>query len=271
MKIHFVRFNIVFVLTAVYFICSSCGLFTKRSSSICIESNKWKYSDYSQKPLFPNEVFAKGFSVYFNFVGKNTRIYNEEKEIKQSILQAFQVAITNWGVSLMINNNVDSSIKNYIQNYSFKQGNNFLYNAPIVFSVDCPGDANFILNIYFPGGNKFPGGKELLGKSQIKGRTIFINMHDYQMVYNQRLFSIKDASGNLNIVPILLHELGHSFGLIHNNVKKSIMSPALDVMSNIPTPADGLLFSKILLTINKGSVAGVFIPTECVGLRLTQN
>jgi len=234
----------------------------------CQETNQWKYQDYTQKPLFANKVFTKGFGVYIQWQGTKKQIATRTGGIRDAILQGFQVALTNWGVSLLMNkDHLDPSIQKYIDDYSFKQGNNRLYNAPMVFTVDCPEDANFVILVYFQKGKKFPDDKNVLAESQIKGRTILLNLHDHQAMYEQRLFDIRDSAGNLNIVPILAHELGHSFGLVHTTGHASIMAASLDLIARFPTQQDGLDLAKVLLTAIEGTAPGYFSPTDCAGLK----
>ncbi len=236
-------------------------------SQNCIESNKWKYEDYTKKPLFANQIFTKGYGVFIYFRQKDP----VSKELKDSltniITNGFRTALTNWGVSLIMNKETLSpEIKKYLDDYSFKSGGNYTYNAPNVFTVDCIENANFVFQVYFKKGEKFRDKKSILAKAQVRGRTIILNMQKQKIVYNQRFFDVVKDNSLYNIVPIIAHELGHCFGLVHDTSGKSIMSPYAINMANFPTKNDGKNFAAILSVALKGTEPGYFNPTECMGL-----
>jgi hypothetical protein len=238
-------------------------------STNCIESNRWKFEDYTQKPFFANQIFTKGYGIYVLFHSKKEPDKFIKDSIENSILNGFRVALTNWGVSLLINkDSLSPEIKKYLDDYSFKNGNNSTYNAPMVFKVDCIENANFVIQVYFEKGKKFKDDKSVLAKAQIKGRTIIMNMQTHIIRYEQRLFDVYLPNNGFNIVPILAHELGHCFGLTHDTSGLSIMAITTKNIARFPTQRDGLNFAKILALKLKGTNAGYFNPTECVGLKV---
>lgn len=238
------------------------------SQNNCIESNKWKFEDYTQKPLFANQVFTKGYGVYVLFQSHRQPDKVIKDSIESAIFNGFRIALTNWGVALIMNkDSLSPDLKKYLDDYSFKDGNNYTYNAPMVFKVDCIENANFVIQVYYNGGKKFKDNQSIIAKAQMKGRTIIINMQTHSMLYEQNLFEVYAPNGNLNIVPILAHELGHSFGLTHDTTGLSIMAVTTKNISRFPTKKDGLNFEKVLALKLKGTNPGYFNPTECVGLK----
>lgn len=234
----------------------------------CNESNRWKFEDYTQKPIFANQIFTKGFGVYVLFQSKKKPDKFIRDSIENSILNGFRVALTNWGIALVMNkDSLSAEIKKYLDNYSFENGNNYTYNAPMVFKVDCIENANFVIQVYFKKGKKFKDDKSVLAKAQIKGRTIIVNMQTHLICYKQGLFDVYFPNNEFNIVPILAHELGHCFGLIHDTSGLSIMAITTKNIARYPTQKDGLNFTKILVLKLRGTNPGYFNPTECAGLK----
>lgn len=243
---------------------------TQKVSSIqkCNERIRWKFEDYTKKPLFANQIFTKGYGIHIVYESKNELPQIVRDSMSFILLSGFRAALTTWGVSLIANkSNLSKDIVGYLDAYSFKTGNNYTYNAPQIFSVDCIENANFVIRVYTQNGKKFKDSKQILAKAQIQGRTIIINMQNHQMIYNQKLFQLKSGLF-FNIVPILAHELGHSFGLSHQNEGKSIMASSAKSISNFPLMKDGQNFADVLGKQIKGGAPGYFNPTECVGLRL---
>jgi hypothetical protein len=234
----------------------------------CAERYKWQYEDYTKKYFFVNQVFSKGFGLYISVEGAKRPTKSQTDSVGNMIGAAFRTALTNWGVALiMVKDKLPVELKNYIDDNTFKDGGRSLYNAPQVFNVDCPEDANFVIRVYIPACKKFPDVKQVLAKAQISGRAIMMNMQSQKVIYNQRFFDVQDGMNNYNLVPILAHELGHCFGLQHSSGYASIMAATALQLSRFPTAKDGLNFATILQTQITGAAPGFFSPTECVGLK----
>ncbi|WP_158569014.1 matrixin family metalloprotease [Chitinophaga silvisoli] len=227
----------------------------------------WQFEDYSKKPLLANQIFSKGFTVFVVIEGKPKHIAQLRDSVNALIANSFRVALTNWGVSMLINyKRMPKSVQEYLDNYTLKEAGHSTYNAPPVFLVECPENANMVVHVYTDGGKKFPDGNAVLAKAQVQGRTLFINMRDHRMIYNQRAFDLT-FENYYNLVPILAHEIGHCFGLNHSRSSNSIMSTKISLLSKFPTAADGDSLAKVLLTRIVGTPAGYFNPTGCIGLR----
>lgn len=233
----------------------------------CVEVGKWKYQDYTAKAFFPNQIFAKGFSVNVQFI-KRKRNQADTKKIRDDIVNAFRSALTLWGVSLiMIQKELPAELNGYIKDNTFYKVGSSTYNPPMVFAVDCPEDANFVIKVFLNKTGKFPGKRKDLALAQISGRTIMLNMHRNKLVYDQQFFSVSDEQKvYFNLVSVLSHELGHSFGLAHTTLDPSIMNPSIWHIPYVPTKDDGRQFARILDSVITGGTAGYFSPKECTGL-----
>lgn len=253
---------------AIAILVSACSGTHQLHEIKCVERYRWKYEDYTKKPLFANQIFTKGFSLYILPEGKQSNNQLWSDSIKTIVSAAFRTALTNWGVALMLNgDSLAPVLKQYIDDNSLKENGHSTYNAPQVFTVDCPENANFIIHIFYPSGKKFPDIRDVLAKAQVKGRTLILNMQSQHLIYSQRFFDVKDTSGAYNLVPLLAHELGHCFGLSHISTFPSVMNPIAPAMNRFPTAKDGAAFSLILQTLIQGAAPGYFSPTECAGLR----
>ena len=91
-----------------------------------------------------------------------------------------------------------------------------------------------------------------------------MNLANYKYYYD---LASHEYSYNkkINLITVLCHELGHSFGLTHVNDEKSIMNP--DNMNFEPTKNDMYRLIKILSKNIKGESPGYFNEKNCSGLK----
>jgi len=236
--------------------------------SDCYDKYSWKYEDYTKKSLFPNLLFSLGYTLYIDFDSAGKISLEEQRSVTSAITSGFRTAIMNWTASLNYNRStLNPLIVRYIDDNIFVDGDKRIFNAPQVFTVNCPKDANFIIKIFLKNGEKFPD-KDVIAKAQIQGRTIILNMHDFHLKYASGLFNVRDMEGNINIVPVIAHELGHSFGLEHTPDENSIMNASFNHIGSFPTKNDGKLFADILLKTLNPKSPGFFDPNDCSGLKV---
>lgn len=247
----------------------NCKTRPPASQAACIERYKWQYADYTQKHFFVNQVFAKGFAVFVNIQSRRKVQPLVKDSIHQIVIDGFRTALTNWGVSLLMNKvRLSGPLKKYLDEYTMQGDGHSTYNAPQVFEVDCPENANFVVNVYIPKGRKFPANKGVLAIAELPGRAIMLNMQSQVLRYNQRFFDVMNSWQEYNLVPVLAHELGHCFGLRHTTSLPSIMAVSATELNRFPSPEDGIQFALILDSAITGNAPGYFSPAGCTGLRV---
>ena len=116
------------------------------------------------------------------------------------------------------------------------------------------------------GGDFGPGDSSYLAKAQIEGRTVFLNAADHRFGYalNRQI-----AAGAYDLIRVLAHELGHSFGLQDEYLGTEvplIMNPDTKPMEI--TERDATAFASALEKSVKGTTPGYFNATQCGGLRV---
>lgn len=107
---------------------------------------------------------------------------------------------------------------------------------------------------------------QLLAKAHVEGRTLLINAIDHSFVL--ALGALQTPDGRYSLVSVLAHELGHAFGLDHDDAAAaSIMSAAVSTMSLEPTDADAREVARVLGREIQGSPPGALTFAGCKGLR----
>lgn len=229
----------------------------------CRERMRWAIAA-GQKPIYNNRIFSKALPYYVRFVG----VTEHQTEISDAIGDALQNALTQWGASLLaIRGDLDETLRKYVESMLLCEEGNCTYTAPPAVKMDCQENASMIIIVY--GGDRFPAPQEwVAGMAKSEGRTILLNAHDFEVLYDQKLFSTWSPEGHLNLTPILVHELGHTFGLAHSRVRGSIMQADLSAPAErrFAGPADGVQFAKILRKRVDGGVPGDFDISDCQGV-----
>jgi predicted Zn-dependent protease len=242
---------------------SPASLSGRADKSTCKERMIWAITA-GQKPIYNNRIFSKALPYFVRFVG----VTSHQAEISDAIGNALQNALTQWGSSLLaIRKDLDDPLRKYVESMLLCEEGHCTYTAPPAVQMDCQENAAMIIIVYE--GTQFPAPQQwVAGMAKSEGRTILLNAHDFNVLYDQRLFSTWSAKGDLNLTPVLVHELGHSFGLVHSTVHGSIMQADLSDQNarRFATPLDGAQFAQILRKVVDGGVPGDFQVSECQGV-----
>lgn len=217
--------------------------------------------------LIDNYLFTKNVALYVR-VPKYSNAA-EKSKLETQVKNAYISALTLWGVSLMLaKKDLPIAVKKYLTDYTFMNGSNGVYNAPLVDIVSCEHDASVIVSLNEKGNKIFNNDKALVALSQMPGRYIMLNYSSHGFYYRQNSFSTS-STDSLNLVVVLAHEIGHSLGLSHNTHNDhSIMSPDFnDLVFGVLTK-DGSNFAEVLIKSIDGPAPGVYNAFACSGLRL---
>jgi predicted Zn-dependent protease len=229
----------------------------------CEERMLWAIAD-GQKPIYNNRIFSKALPYYIRFVG----VAERREQISDAIGSALQNALTQWGAALLaIKTELDPQLRAYVESMLLCEEGHCTYSAPPAVQMQCQQNAAMVIIVY--DGDSFPASQQwVAGLARLEGRTILLNAHDFRFIYDQTLFYTWNAAGNLNLTPILVHELGHSFGLSHSTALGSIMRADLSALGErrFATPSDGLAFAKVLKKSVDGGVPGEFAISDCSGV-----
>jgi hypothetical protein len=229
----------------------------------CHDPMQWAVAE-GKKPVYNNRIFAKAFPYFIQFVG----VSDDSGDLARQIDQSLQNALTQWGASLLAGRSqLEPALKTYVESMLLCSGGRCQYTAPPAVLMTCPQNAAMVIIVYK--GARFPAAQEwVAGMAKREGRTILLNASDFSVVYNQLLFSTWSETGDLNLTPVLAHELGHSFGLSHSGKRGSIMAADLSAkdVRRFVAPVDGMEFANVLKKSVDGGIPGDFNLDECQGL-----
>lgn len=138
-----------------------------------------------------------------------------------------------------------------------------------MIQVVCKENASLIVRVSAARGGDFPkADADYLAKSQIEGRTVLLNEADHRFEYT---LTRKVDPGGYDLIWVLAHELGHSFGLPDEYLgpeHPSIMNP--DTRPLEITEDDALALGKSLEQSIRGATPGYFNATQCGGLKVSR-
>jgi hypothetical protein len=139
-----------------------------------------------------------------------------------------------------------------------------LLTPPQVVEVRCPSSALFIVR-WVTTASEVAFLDTDVAKARMQGRTVLINADTHVFRSDLAMQQIKEVS-TINLITVMAHELGHSFGLIHSKQVPSIMAPSLSLLARQPTDDDAAAFAGLLEQSIQGGPAGEFNASDCAGL-----
>ena len=179
---------------------------------------------------------------------------------------AFGTALTMWMAAL---DHIKSTLSPDLQAYLTKikgcsPGGYCLLTPPQVVEVRCPSSALFIVR-WVTTASEVGFLDTDVAKARMQGRTVLINADTHAFRSDIAMQHIKEVS-TINLITVMVHELGHSFGLVHSKQVPSIMAPTLSLLARQPTDDDAATFAGLLEQSIQGGPAGEFNASDCAGL-----
>ncbi len=230
-------------------------------AAFCLEPRQFAVN-WSLDPAMPNTVFTRGFAVFVE-----TRPLGAAAP-QLDVRGALGTALTVWTSGLLkYKDKLGPTVSAYLQTTVSRSASYMLLTPPQVIQVKCRDNASMIVRVSVTREGDFgPGDSGYLAKAQIEGRTVLLNAVDHKFGYalNRQI-----SAGAHDLIWVLAHELGHSFGLKDEYLGQtvpSIMNPDTRPMEITERDASALAAS--LEKSVKGSSPGYFNATQCGGLRV---
>jgi hypothetical protein len=208
-------------------------------SGFCVEPKQFAVNFSYEAPL-PNQILTRGFSFYL----ETSQQLGEPalSELREAVRSSFGTAINIWSSDLWQRRaRYDEKLSSLLDGMASHSKDGFtMFIPPQVIALGCPQTATFVIRVFEdPGPFARPPQKQVLAAvAATPGRTILLNFNDYPCWKNALFkYVVDDSSNCVNLVPILMHELGHAFGLLHEKDEiKSIMNPV--ILATTPSDAD---------------------------------
>lgn len=208
-----------------------------------------------------NKILTNGFSFHIRLSGTPPVHFDEEK-VAADVLTSFGRALTIWTAALQDNDVLlTPSVRAFVQARQSKSTGGFvLLTPPQVIRLRCRHAATFVVELNFGGDGVFPANSLFLtlAKARVEGRTISLNLRDVTcfktfVAMNLGQLSLREDNC-VNLLPVLMHELGHAFGLDHITIDSgtALMNPVLSGSGTVPTEAD----IKALISVLDRSISG---------------
>jgi hypothetical protein len=234
--------------------------------SFCFEPAQFAVN-WSADPVFNNQIFTKGSSIYVEVMGKLDGLSEED------IRFAYQSALSLWAIALQdARKSLAPELQKYIENSTSRGGTISLFTPPQVIRMQCAENALAVVEWYAERGDIFGlDRKDYIAMAQVEGRTVLLNANDN--VFGVARDDTKLPATVVNLISVFVHELGHSFGMPdrRHSAEVSVMDPdyVIDHLNATlsPTPFDTAVFANLLKDSIEGTAPGVFNAAGCAGLR----
>ncbi|MBF0612759.1 MAG: matrixin family metalloprotease [Magnetococcales bacterium] len=239
------------------FICPDDAVNLDAPPTFCIEDKKFAVNFSYDTPV-ANKILTKGFSFFLETIPHTP---DRHEELREVIRHGFGTAVGAWLSELQsiklqqsseaLNAFLDGLVSKSPSGYS-------LFTPPQVVALGCPHTATFIIRVYLENSGPFAKKiKNIKAAFAAKpGRTILLNFANYGCWKNSYFqFVIQEETRCVNIVPVLIHELGHAFGLAHVNEADSIMNDT--IFATKPSVGDLKIMSSKLMQSIQGEKAGI--------------
>lgn len=234
-----------------------------RPPSFCFEPVQFAVN-FSLTPAMPNTVFTRGFAVFVQNLPEHAA--SQPADIRG----ALGAALTVWTSGLVkYRDKLGPQIGAYLQTAVSRSSSVTLLTPPQVIQVMCKENASLIVRVSAARGGDFRAAdSDYLAKSQIEGRTVLLNEADHKFAYT---LTRKVNGGDYDLIWVMAHELGHSFGLRDEYLgpnEPSIMNP--DTSPLEITERDALALGRALEKSIQGTNPGFFNATQCGGLLVSR-
>lgn len=231
----------------------------------CTEAVPWA-ANYGPEPVFDNRILTRGVSFYLEDEHGRPIAPDDPRSIE--IRNGFGNAVMQWiGALRDLGPDLPPAARPAIGGMESRSTNGYvLLIPPQVVRVGCPDTASFVVRyLTSDAGPLTVDGQIKAARAQVEGRTVWINGATYpcwRAALTGELFFPQENEGGprcVNLTPILLHELGHAFGLTGHKddpAHPSIMNSTIDPGLTGPKREDALALAHVLLTTITGAPAG---------------
>ena len=230
----------------------------------CTESVPWAVN-YGPEPVFDNRILTRGLSFYLED-GAGEAIAPDDQRSLQ-VREAFGNAVTEWMASLQdLRDDLPAAARAALDGMQSRSNHYVLLTPPQVVRVGCRDTASFVVRYVTDSAAPLTvDGHVKAARAQVEGRTLWINGTTYpcwRASLTTDLYLPRAGAGQpecLNLTPILVHELGHAFGLPGHRddpAAPSIMDSVIQPALTRPTHTDALALAQILLAAIAGAPPG---------------
>jgi hypothetical protein len=230
----------------------------------CSEARPWAVN-FSYAPVLDNRILTRGLSFYLE--DENGKPFDDTIGLGQTIRAAFGTALTEWMAALQDHRaELSPQVQTAIDGMISRGSRVMLLTPPQVVQLGCRDSASFVIRFATTDESQLrnpDGSDRKAARAEVAGRTVLINGVAYKCWKADAravLFLEATAQGPacFNLVPILVHELGHAFGLKGHidGAQRSIMDSQISPDLLRPTAADALALANILGQPIEGVAAG---------------